>query len=122
MKTFEITPYSEIREYKLTNVGLTHVHLVFDIRNYDVEKHDVNQYHILGSGGEHDRFTKGDVNIPVHDHHRCFSNKKLAEEYSNWMKSDEEYIESVRAWHKHCNEIFRDIDYDDYDYDYDYDY
>lgn len=42
-----------------------------------------------------------------HNSHRTFLNLDLAFSYSQWMKNDEPYKESVRRWHKSCDGIFR---------------
>jgi hypothetical protein len=61
-----------------------------------------------------DRYYKGDVlmgsfNIEADGgafHHRAFTNRKLAEEYSAVLKSDEIYCKYVRDWHSYCSSAF----------------
>jgi hypothetical protein len=49
--------------------------------------------------------------------HYAFTNKMIAMRYSDELKNDERYIQSVREWHARFTEMFSDIDddYDDYD-------
>lgn len=44
--------------------------------------------------------------------HRMFTNKMHAENYSELLKNDPEYLEEVRQWHAKCNKLFRDIGWD----------
>lgn len=63
------------------------------------------KYHFLpASYGIHD--SKYDTEFAL------FTNKRLAMEYSERLKSDPKYIASVRRWHDRCAIIFKDLDLD----------
>jgi hypothetical protein len=44
--------------------------------------------------------------------HYAFTNKMMAQRYSEELKNDERYMASVKDWHARCDEMFSD--WDDY--------
>lgn len=44
---------------------------------------------------------------------RLFTNKMAATNYSETLKNDPEYVEEVKRWHAHCNNLFDSIRWED---------
>jgi hypothetical protein len=51
----------------------------------------------------------GSYNIEVDgsSDHYAFTNRALAERYSNFLKNDAAYMRYVREWHAYCDKVFR---------------
>lgn len=51
-----------------------------------------------------------DIGVPNDTEHRLFTNRKLAEQYSETLKNSKEYLQEVKEHHERCNRMFRSID------------
>lgn len=60
------------------------------------------------------------IECSVGNCHYAFTNGMMARRYSDELKNDEVYQQSVRDHHAYCAHVFADLD--DYDYDYGYDH
>ncbi len=51
------------------------------------------------------------INSNFNVEHRVFTNKAMAERYSETLKNDRVYMEDVKNWHAECNRMFGGLEY-----------